>query len=197
MPHLVTPIGAMVFGNVVEPRENPNSGKVEWNLGFVLSLEDSDSIIQNIQAAVAAKRAANPKFPATDDKLRFPYKPSMKRNEEGELEPDPENLLWNFKRNTTYQTKTGEQKTNTPPALYDSLGRIVTGTIPRVPAGTTGKVVYDIYVYDMPGSKGVSLQIKGFQVAELKKTEEELPPIEGGWVPEEIDSIAAALAADA
>lgn len=197
MPKFVSPIGAMVFGSIVEPRENPNSGKVEWNLGFVLSLEDSNSIMENIATAVAAKRAANPKFPQTDDKLKFPYRPSQRRNEEGEKEMDPDNLLWNFKRNATYQTKTGEIKQNNPPALYDSLGRLVTGTIDRVPSGTTGKVVYDIYVYDMPGAKGVSLQIVGFQIAEMKKIETDLAPIEGGWVPDEIDDIAAALAGDA
>jgi hypothetical protein len=197
VPKFVSPIGAMVFGSIVEPRENPNSGKVEWNLGFVLGLEESNTIMENIATAVAAKRAANPKFPQTDDKLKFPYRPSIRRNEEGEKEPDPDSLLWNFKRNATYQTKTGEIKQNNPPALYDSLGRLVTGTIDRVPSGTTGKVVYDIYVYDMPGAKGVSLQIVGFQIAEMKKIETDLAPIEGGWVPDEIDDIAAALAADA
>ena len=143
-PRPSTKIGTMVFGNIVEPRENPNSGKVEWNLGFVLSLEDSNSIMENIATALAAKRAANPKFPQTDDKLKFTYRPSQRRNEEGEKELDPDNLLWNFKRNATYQAKTGEIKQNTPPTLYDSLGRIVTGSVDRIPSGTTGKVVYDI-----------------------------------------------------
>ena len=199
MRNLVTPIGTIVFGSIIEARENPNSGKVEWNLGLVLSNEDSETILEAIEQALAAKRTADPRFPATNEKLKFPYRMSEKKNEEGVKEPDPDNMLWSFKRNSTYKTKTGEQAKQAPPSLYDSLGRVVTGTIERIPPRSTGKVVYDIYVYDMPAMKGVSLQVKGFQVAELRQDEAQLAPIEGGWVADEseLDSITAALAGDA
>lgn len=194
----VTPLGAFVFGTLVEPRENPNSGKLEWNMGFVVPLNESEKLMALIEDALADFRQRNPKFPATNDKLHLPFRPSMKKDETGERVEDPDNLLFSFKRNAHKRSKTGETSNNTPPSLYDSLGRNVTGTIDRVPTGSTGKVVFDVYVYDMPGAKGVSFQLVGFQIAQMKEQAVELPPIEGGWVPDdtEVDSIAAALAAD-
>ncbi len=199
MRNLVTPVGTIVFGSIIEARENPNSGKVEWNLGLVIGVQESEVILDAIEQALAAKRAADPRFPATNDKLRFPYRISEKKDDDGIKQPDPDFLLWSIKRNSTYKTKTGEVAKQSPPALYDSLGRLVTGTIERIPPRSTGKAVYDIYIYDMPAMKGVSLQLKGFQIAELRQDDAQLTPIEGGWVPEgnELDSIAAALAGDA
>lgn len=192
---LVTPLGTIVFGSICDPRENPNSGRVEWNMGFVVPLTQCDSIMEAIEQALADKRAADPRFPAKNDGLRMPFRPSMKKLEDGTKEDDPDNILFSFKRNAEYKTKTGETKTNSRPAIYDSRGMVVTDLVSVIPGGSTGKVVYQVYVYDMPGSKGVQLQLSGFQIAELKTNQVELQPIEGGWVSEEVDPIAAALAA--
>ncbi len=191
----VTPLGRIVFGALCSPRENPNSGEVEWNLGFVLPVAESESILEAIEQALATKRAADPRFPAASDKLKMPYRMSTKKLEDGSREDDPDNLLFNFKRKAQYRTKTGDTETRTRPALYDSRGMVVTETVSNIPGGSTGKVVFEVYVYDMPGSKGVQLQLHGFQIAELKTNQVELQPIEGGWISEEADPIAAALAA--
>ena len=191
----VTPLGTIVFGAVVNPRENPNSGQIEWNLGFVVPLDKSDSILAVIEQALTEKRAADPRFPETNEKLRLPYRPSMKKLEDGSKEEDPENLLFSFKRKAQYRTKSGDVRNNTRPAIYDSRGMVVTESVANIPGGTTGKAVYEVFVYDMPGSKGVQLQLVGFQIAEMKTMEVELQPIEGGWISEEADPIAAALAA--
>ena len=188
-------MGRIAFGALCSPRENPNSGQVEWNLGFVLSVDESAPLLEAIEQALAEKRATDPRFPASNDKLKMPYRMSTKKLEDGSREDDPDNLLWNFKRKAQYRTKTGETETRTRPALYDSRGMIVTDTLSNVPGGTTGKVVYEIYCYDMPGTKGVQLQLHGFQIAELKTNQVELQPIEGGWISEDADPIAAALAA--
>ena len=187
----------MVFGSLVDPRENPNSGKPEWNLGFVVSVSDAETIFQAIEQALEEKRSRDLRFPKGNEGLKMPYRPSEKKDETGQKVVDPENLLFSFKRNAQVTTKTGEIKNTTPPSLYDSAGKIVTGTIGGIRGGTTGKVVYEVYVYDRAGSKGVSLQIVGFQIAQLAKDTIELAPIEGGWVSEELDPIAAALMADA
>jgi hypothetical protein len=191
----VSPLGTIVFGNIVDPRENPNSGRIEWNIGVVIPLSDAESLLKIIESALAEKRALDTRFPTSNDKLHMPYRMSQKKLEDGSKEDDPDNLLFTFKRNARYQTRGGETKTNPRPSLYDSLGRIVTETVHVVPGGTTGKVIFEPFVYDMPGSKGVQFQLRGFQIAEMKKQEFELQPIEGGWVSEEEDPIAAALAA--
>lgn len=191
----VTPLGTIVFGSIVDPRENPNSGKFEWNMGFVVPLADAGSIMEAIEQALIDERARNPRFPATNEKLLLPYRPSMKKLDDGTKEDDPDNLLFSLKRNAQYKTKTGEVRTNSRPAIYDSRGMVVTESVRSIPGGTTGKAVYECYVYDMPGSKGVQLQLRGFQIYEMKANQVELAPIEGGWVSEDADPIAAALAA--
>lgn len=193
--NLTTPIGTLVFGTLTDPRENPNNGKLEWNAGFVLPTAECEGLLGVIEDALTDMRSRKSTFPATNDKLHFPYRLSNKRLENGEREEDPDKLLWNFKRNAERRSKTGETTKNTPPNLYDANGKVVTGTVPRVPSGSTGRFVYDVYVYDMPGMKGVSFQIKGFQIAQLKEISLDLPPIEGGWVPDdtEVDAIASVL----
>lgn len=197
MPSLVTQVGRYAFGALTEPRTNPNSQKIEYNCGFVLSEADSEDIFANMEKAIEAKRAADPRFPKDNSALRFPFRESTKKLEDGTKEVVPGEYLWNFKRNAEIQRKTGELVRNNPPAIYDSLGRIVTGQVERFASGTTGKVVYDVYVYNMAGSKGVSLQLVGFQIAELKRGEVALSAIEGGWVSETEDDFAAVLAGNA
>lgn len=196
----VTPVGRIAFNSLISPRVNPNSGLMEYGCGFVLSHEDSESILANIERALEEYRVKNPKFPATNEKLIFPYEPSMRKKEDGTKEPELGLLLWKFKTKAQYKDKnTGELVNRTPPAIYDSLGRVVTGRIDRIPTNSEGKMVYEIYVYDMQANKGVQLQIRGCQVSKLEKSGPELTPIEGGWTPDEdsIDVIGAVLAADA
>ena len=200
MRNLVTPVGRFVFGSILSPRVNPNNDSLEYTAGFVLSVEDSQSLLENMEQALVEHRAKNPNFPDTNDKLNFPYEVSRKLLESGEKVEDPDNLLWKFKNKAQYKSKqTGEMINKTPPSIYDSLGRIITNKLDRIPGGTTGKIVYDVWVYDQKVAKGVQLQIKGFQIASMVQEHLELQPIEGGWVAEEddIDAIGAALAANA
>lgn len=200
MRNLVTPVGRLVFGNLVSPRANPNNDQLEYTAGLVLSIEESEGILANIEQALAEHRVKNPLFPPVNDKLYFPYEVSKKKNEAGELIEEPGSLLWKFKLKAQYRDRnTGEWVNKTPPALYDSLGRVVTGKVDRIPGGSEGKVVYDIFVYDQKSSKGVQLQIRGFQIGKLEQRGIELQPIEGGFIAgeDDIDLIGAALAADA
>jgi hypothetical protein len=197
VPSFVTSVGRYAFGALLEPRTNPNSSKLEYNVGFVLSEQDSEDIFAQMEKALEAKRAGDPRFPKDNSALRFPFRESTKKLEDGTKEVVPGEYLWNFKRNAEIQRKTGEMARNTPPVIYDSLGRIVTAQISRFASGTTGKVVYDVYVYNMAGSKGVSLQLVGFQIAELKRDEVALPTIEGGWVADADEDFAAVLAGNA
>ena len=202
MPRFVTPIGRIAFGALTTPRVNDNNGKTEWHLGLVLKEEECEEIFANIENALTEARQRDLRFPKDNSKLNMPFQPSMTKDEQtGEKVPVDGELLFKMKRNASRTLRTGETERNDPPKIYDSTGRLVSpGSIGRIGGGTTGKAVYDLYVYNMTAAKGVQMQLIGFQINELKQPEEvQLAPIEGGWVAEEseADAIAGLLAGDA
>jgi hypothetical protein len=199
VPKEATPIGRIAYSSLITPRLNENNGKNEYSLGFVLKEEDCEEIFAKIEKVLEETRQRDPRFPKDNSKLNMPYKPSMTKDEQtGEKVPVEGELLFNFKRNATRTLRTGEVVRNDPPMIYDSTGRLVDpNSIGRIGSGTTGKAVYEFYVYNMAAAKGVQMQLVGFQISELKRPEEiQLAPIEGGWVAEEseADEIAGLLA---
>lgn len=202
MPRFVTPIGRIAFGALTTPRVNDNNGKTEWHLGLVLKEEECEEIFANIETALAEQRQRDLRFPKDNSRLNMPYQPSMTKDEQtGEKVPVDGELLFKFKRNAVRTLRTGETERMDPPKIYDSTGRVVNpATIGRIGGGTTGKAVYELYVYNMTAAKGVQMQLIGFQICELKQPDEvQLDPIEGGWIAEEseADEIAGLLAGDA
>lgn len=191
-------IGRIAFGNVTEARLNELSGKTDWSIGWVIPEAEAQDIIKSIEDALADMRQRDPRFPATNEKLHLPFSQSMSKDESGEKVPVDGELIFKLKRNATRTLKTGEMQPNTPPMLYDSTGRLVDPkTISRVGSGSTGRIVYDVYVYSMSAAKGVQLQLVGFQIDKLRQDDVlDLPPIEGGFVAEasEADEIAQMLA---
>jgi len=194
----VSPIGKYVFGALIEPRTNA-FGISQWTVGLVLQEDEAQPLFTLIEEALEAKRVGNPRFPATNEGLKMPFFPGTKLLPDGTREEIPGEFLFKFARKLERKTKTGEVTRNTPPAIYDSLGRVINGKVDQIGGGSTGKAVFEIYVYDNGGIRGVTLQLLGFQIAELKTRELELPPIEGGFVAEqsEDDDIAAVLAGNA
>jgi hypothetical protein len=176
----ITPVGRFVYGALIEPRTT-DFGKTEWLAAVVLSEADSEPLFAAIEEVLAAKRADNSKFPADNSKLRMPFRPSEKKNEAGEKELVEGEFLWTFTRRLERKGREGETVRNTPPVIYDSLGNVITGKLNMIGGGTMGKAVYEMYVYDAPANKGVSLQLVGFQISELSVApEQKLDPIEGG-----------------
>lgn len=182
----VSPVGEVVFGAIVEPRENQISGALEYSLGLQASEADSSGMLTILESAITEAREKDPKFKARGANLHLPYKPAMRRNmATEELEPIEGMLLWTFKRKATYVRKTtGETVSNTPPQLYDSTGRLIKpGELKDVPRGSTGKVVFEPFAYSI-GSFGIQFQLIGFQIANLAEDSlgVELTPIEGGFI---------------
>lgn len=199
--HATKAIGRIAFGSVVEPRVNDTSGKTEYSIGWVASEDETQDILSIIELSLEEERKRNSYFPKSNEKLHFGFTQSMKKDESGEKVPDEGMLLFKFKRNAHRTLKTGEQTLNTPPHIYDATGRLVDSkTIGQIGAGSTGRVIFETYVYDMKAAKGVQLQLVGFQIEKIRQEEAiELPPIEGGWVAEqsEADALAQMLAGDA
>jgi len=182
----VSPVGEIVFGAIVEPRENQITGTLEYSLGFQLPMDQSDGMLSALEEALTEARNKDPKFKAKGASVNLPYKPAARRNPEtDELEPIEGMLLWTFKRKDSYVRKaTGEVKKNTPPQLYDSNGYLLKpGELIDVPRGSTGRVVFEPYAYSI-GSFGVQFQLVGFQIATLAENDlgVKLEKIEGGFV---------------
>ena len=182
----LSPIGTMVFGNVVEARMN-DYGNAEWGCGLRLTEQESSAMLKVVEEQLAERRKTDPKFPATNEGLKFPFRAAKEKNEAGEwVQGLTTDLLWTINRKTVRKDRTGQEVKNSPPTIYDSNGTIVTD-MPEVGFGSKIKVVYDAYIYNRPGNAGVKFELIGIQVVELKEAAApiEIPAIEGGgWVAE-------------
>lgn len=194
MPNHLSPVGVFIWGSLIEPKENQASGEMEWSCGLVVREDECQDFFAVIEEALAAQRAQDPLFPKSNEALNLPFAPSMKKNDQGELEPHEGHVVLKFKRKRMIKRRGSKEKTvNTPPAIYDSTGQLV--IVPEIRRGSRGKAVFDVYAYNMPKSKGIGLGLRGFQIVELAEKENQLPPVEGGWKAEsELDQL---LTADA
>ena len=174
----VSPEGVFIFGALIDPRSNEYG--TEWCCGLQLTVEAGEAIAKSVEDALANKRNRDPAFPKSNKQIKLPFSQARKRNEAGEWEPDPEHIIWNFKRKWEVKVN-GELTRNTPPLTYDSTGRLC--EVKDIGYGSRVKVIYDCYCYTMNGG-GVKLELIGVQIAELKQRSLELAPIEGGWVAE-------------
>jgi hypothetical protein len=190
--HHTTPIGRLAWSHIVDPAMSL-SNKPEWSAGLVLAEADSLPLMELVNKTIEDERKKNPVFPRTNDLLIFPYGPSMKKNEAGVKEREPGMLVWKFKRPCQINKKATGLTDNSPPLLFDSMGRPV--KLPEVPSGSEGKMVFQPYPYNKAGNIGIGLQISGFQIVKLEKRAIELEAVEGGWTPE-AEGAAGAPAAD-
>jgi len=186
----VTSIARVAFNSIINPRTS-DFGKTSWDVGVVLTEKDSQSIFQAIEDEINRFRDANAKGKElpSNDKLKMPWRQSVRQNEDGEKVPVEGEFLWVFKRPVSYpDRRNGGEMKNTPPLIYDSMGKIVDG-LQEVPNQTTGKVVYEVGIYNRMGNSGVTLRLVGFQIAEMGAgSGVDLTPIEGGTFVAEEDS---------
>lgn len=186
----VTSIARVAFNSIINPRTS-DFGKTSWDVGVVLTEKDSQSIFQAIEDEINRFRDANAKGKElpSNDKLKMPWRQSVRQNEDGEKVPVEGEFLWVFKRPVSYpDRRNGGEMKNTPPLIYDSMGKIVDG-LQEVPNQTTGKVVYEVGIYNRMGNSGITLRLVGFQIAEMGAgSGVDLTPIEGGTFVAEEDS---------
>lgn len=182
MPRFVSPLGKLVYGSLVQAKTN-DYGQTRWSAGLRLPEKESQEIALNIEKALADKRAKDPRFPATNDKLSIGMKVARDKQEDGTFVDCPGELVFTFQRKFEITSKAGEKMRNSPPRLYDATGSMVEG-LQEVGWGSMGKVIYDVYPWATPTMAGVQLQLIGFQIAELAESRSQLTPIEGGWVAE-------------
>ena len=177
----VTSIGRIAFNSLVTPRTS-DYGKTSWDVGMVLTEKDSQSIFQAIEDEIQRFRDTNRNGKDLPDnsKLKMPWRQSVQQNADGEKVPVDGEFLWVFKRPISYpDRRNGGEMKNTPPLIYDAMGKIVDG-MTEVPNQTTGKAIYEVGVYNRMGNSGVTMRLVGFQIAQLGEAGLDLAPIEGG-----------------
>jgi hypothetical protein len=183
----VTPVGKLAWSAIIDQTRNLKD-ELEWNCGFILPEEQSQGIVEHIETALKLHREKDSSFPKDNSGLNFPFSQSMKKDETGKKVPEVGMLMFKFKRPATILRKaTGNREANTPPLIFDSLGRPVSG-LPRIGPGSLGKAIYDPFVYDKAGQRGVRLTLLGFQITKLEVDTIELEAVEGGWVPDQAPS---------
>ena len=181
MAQFKTSVGRVAWSNLIEARTS-DYGKHEWTLGLVLDEDATNEMLTRMDDELEGYRKKNPlhaKFPPLAQ-LKNGIKPSETKDEEGNKTPDEGNFLAVFKRQTTWKSKQGDTNKQTPPRIYDSVGRILTDPV-DVPRGSRGLAVYEHGIYNNPGNKGISLRLVGFQIAELAEGNDvKLEAIDGG-----------------
>ena len=192
----VTSIGRIAFNSLVTPRTS-DFGKTSWDVGMVFTEKDSQSIFQAIEDELQRFRDTNRSGKDLPDnsKLKMPWRQSVQQNADGEKVPVDGEFLWVFKRPISYpDRRNGGEMKNTPPLIYDAIGKIVEG-MTEVPNQTTGKAIYEVGIYNRMGNSGVTMRLVGFQIAQLGEAGLDLAPIEGGFVAGgDDDDISAVLA---
>lgn len=181
MTSYLSPVGTIVWGNLIEPGENRASGELQWDLGLVCNEEECQPFFAAIEDVLAEVRNRDLKFPRDNSGLILPFSPAMKKNEAGELEPNEGFITLKAKRKRMVKRRgSSERIANTPPRIYDSEGKLV--VVSDIPRGSKGKAVYDLFAYNTAGARGVSMGLQGFQIVELAEQQgSSLPPVEGGW----------------
>lgn len=189
MTSYLSPVGTIVWGNLIEPGENRASGELQWDLGLVCNEEECQQFFAAIEDVLAEVRKRDLKYPRDNSGLILPFQPAMKKNEAGELEPNEGFITLKLKRKRMVRRRASSERVlNTPPRIYDSEGKLV--VLSDIPRGSKGKAVYDLFAYNTAGARGVSMGLQGFQIVELADHGNTLPPVEGGWRAEtELDEL--------
>lgn len=177
-----SPLGTVFNVALVEPRIDDYGSR--WSATMELSVEESTPLLEIVAAALDQKRASDPGFPLSNDKLYMPYKQAMEKTETGDKVPKEGYLWWNFRRKTSVVVR-GQTRENSCPVLYDSTGAVITGKVPVIGSGSTGKVVFEAYAQGAKSNKGVSFALVGFQIVTLETNVPVVAPVAGGFTLEE------------
>lgn len=178
----MSPVGTMRWGNVVAPKSN-QYGCDTWDVALTMGEEESLPLISLVERMINEAMSSRPAFPKDRSKLYVPYDQSKKKLPDGSFEPIDDELLWKFKRKTEIKGRNGELSRNTPPAIYDSTGRLCTDEIGSVGWGSVIKVVFEPFHYAAGATAGVSFLLTGIQIVQLEDDQSFAPPpIEGGFI---------------
>ena len=181
MKYPATPIGRVAYGYLIEPGENLNKDQ-EWLCALEISIEDSEPLMALLEEEIERGYKEHRDWPKDRSKLNIPYKQATKKDESGERVPNPDALLWTFKRKVNLK----DGRKNNPPQIISSQAELIRPEDrPDVSSGSTGKVIFTPRAYSWAGQRGVKFGLIGFQIKELvTKSMIEVAPLEGGWVPE-------------
>ena len=173
---LVTPLGTAAWSAVVAPRENRASGRLEWSLGLVVEETAITELLQQLEQIITTAAQRDPAF-TNRAGLHYPIKPSMKKDQMGNKQPEPGKVVINAKR-AAQRMVNGQPSPNQAPIIYDAMGQLAQNVI-EVPPGSKVKMIVEAYSYNKAGQVGIGLDLCGVQIGQLAENMPELAPIEG------------------
>lgn len=186
MANHCTGTGSLAWAALVDPSEDTYSDKMTWNCGLVIGEEDMPSFLETLEKEIAnrQKEGSFPKEMPTGEQMKWPYKPSFKKDDNGQKIAEEGKIVLSFKRNTVRKVN-GETVNNSAPQILDSTGQLVVGQKPNPGPGSLVRVIYRPYAYKMKSFSGVTAQLLGVQIVELKERDSlQVDAVDGGWVAE-------------
>ena len=197
----VSPLGRYAFGSIIDTTTNMNE-KPEWLLWLELSMKDSEELLKLVTEQIKlGYDEFGKQWPAEQDKLNKPYRQASMPDPAGGSDrvPNPDAMIWIFKRKGTYfDKKTRRDVPKPPPQVIDSEGiPVKVDDRPPVGYGTTLKALFHVDHYYFKGQSGVAFRLNGFQIGKLRQSGTDvagnLAPISGGWKQHESDVDLSAL----
>ena len=180
MQPFTSPVGRYAFGAITSLQEN-KQGKKEWLAALVIGVPESKVIFDAMDGETKA-RQENKQWPMDPPKdALMPFKPSMKRLEDGSRVAEEGMLLWVFRRKEIITVR-GEQKLQSAPQIWDGGGLNITKNCPEIGYGSELKAFFQPYAYSNM-TTGVQLQLVGIQIVTLKERVDNFAPdaIEGAY----------------
>lgn len=154
---------------------------------MVFDEPDCKSIFEAMDEEIKARQKQG-KWPENPPKdARMPFKPSMQKQEDGSKVLEEGKLLWVFKRKE-FINRRGEKSLNSAPQVWDGGGLNITKNCPPIGLQSLLKVFYVPFAYNNM-STGVTLQLVGVQIVELKESLGDFTPgaVDGAYrAPEEM-----------
>lgn len=182
----ITPIGQLAWSNLIQPRENL-SRNLEWSCGLVLDEQLAAQIMEVCGRLIAERAAKEPQFNANPAELRYPFKPSEKKDAAGNKTVEPGKFVFSLKRKVQVNTRAG-LRTQTPPVIYDGAGMVVTDSVVNIPPGSTVRLSYDLYTYDSAGNKGVGADLLSVQIISLNDDAPQFDAVDGAWTADQLNN---------
>ena len=186
MANLCTPTGSLAWAALIEPSQDTFSDKMTWNCGLVVTEENLPLFCESLEKEIESKQKEGkfPKVTPVGDQMKYPFKPSFKKDEDGMKVPEEGKFVISFKRNTVRKIR-GEEVNNSAPQILDSTGQLVVGQKPNIGSGSLVRVIYRPYAYSTKSFSGVQAQLLGVQIVELKERDSiQVEAVDGGWVAE-------------
>ena len=104
MANHVTPTGSVAWAALLEPTQDAFNDEMNWNVGLIVTEEDLPQVLEVFEKTIeeAQKKGDFPASIPLGDKMKWPYKPSFKKEEDGTKVAEEGKFVISFKPRPAY-----------------------------------------------------------------------------------------------